>query len=133
MKGFTIIGAHDFTQSQCGSHSCNKSRCVSFFPLQTCANVCGIVAIIIAAIATLSQPFFQYLTTVHHKNGQHISRLYIQQPTKYAKFLRRVIMTWIGSSSIDISLLAPERMSLQRNMNETNNVDSDSDDDENIV
>ena len=133
MAGLTVTGTHDFTQSRSGSHFCNKSTCASYFPYQTCAQVCGVVAIIVAAIATLSQPFFRYITTVHYRHSQHVPRLYIQQPTKYAKFLRRVIMSWIGSDLVDISLLIPDGMTLEADLNHPSNVDSDSDDDEDIV
>lgn len=133
MAGFTVTGAHDFTQSRSGCHFCNKSTCASYFPFQTCAQVCGVAAIVVAAIATLSQPFFRYITTVHHRDSQHVPRLYIQQPTKYAKFLRRVIISWIGSDLIDISLLVPQGITLEANLNHPSNVDSDSDEDEDVV
>ena len=133
MVGFTVIGAHDFTQTPSGSHLCNKFTCATNFPFQTCAQVCGVAAIVVAAKATLSQPFFRYITTVHHRHSQHVPKLYIQQPTRYAKFLRRVIMSWIGSDLIDISLLVPQVDTLEANLNHPSNADSDSDKDEDIV
>jgi len=79
-----------------------KERC-SNYPLQSCSNVCGVVAVVMSALFSLSPELFQHLT----KQNTLIPFNFLQQPTKYNKYLRRVLMCWLASSFINIEYISP--------------------------
>ena len=131
MVGFSVKAAHNFTFTRQGRHSCNKSSCATYYPLQTCSTICGVVAIIAASIACLARKFFDHITKVHYSDSRHVSQLYIQQPTKYSKFLRRAIMGWMSDDFIDITFIVPSTFLTPMNHVQID-FDSDSDDDEDV-
>ena len=77
------------------SHSCDR-RCLNY-PLQTCANVCGVVCIVMSAVASLDQRLFSFLCGPQ-KNRQ----CYLNSPTKYEKYLRKVLINWFMTGNISI-------------------------------
>lgn len=77
-------------------HMCDW-RCRNY-PLQTCSDVCGVIVLIIAALAALDRPLFQFLIGPSEK-----SQVYLQRPSQHAYFLRRIIMCWFAESRIEIN------------------------------
>ena len=77
-------------------HMCDW-RCRNY-PLQTCSDVCGVIVLIIAALAALDRPLFQFLIGPSEK-----SQVYPQRPSQHAYFLRRIIMCWFAESRIEIN------------------------------
>ena len=65
LAGYAIRSCHDYNYEKGGVHYCNKSKCSTYFPLQTCSYICGFVAITVASIACLSKNFFDCITRVH--------------------------------------------------------------------
>lgn len=83
-------------------HACDW-RCRNY-PLQTCSDICGVIAVINAALAALDRPLFQYLIGPYEKEA-----IYLQHPSQHSYYLRRVLMSWFAEGRIDIEyvLLQP--------------------------
>ncbi|XP_014674052.1 PREDICTED: uncharacterized protein LOC106814270 [Priapulus caudatus] len=76
-------------------HRC-QGGCTNY-PIQRCSNVCGVVALCCAAVATFDRPLFDFLC------GARTSALtYLGDPTRYAKYLRHVLISWFITGRIDI-------------------------------
>ena len=84
---------HDPASHRNGRQNCGD-RCSRMCPFQTCSNICGVVAIIVASIACHQMPFFRRICSKTCIAGT--PNIYIREPTKYAKYLRSVLMTWIA-------------------------------------
>ena len=125
MAGFTIFSCHDYNLAN-PVHFCDKSKCATFFPFQTNGNICGVVAIVVAAIACLAKPFFKYITKVHQLRCRHVPHLYLQKPSQYGRYLRRVVMSWIADDQINIKHLVPEETVDLEDINVEMPSDSDS-------
>ena len=65
------------------------------YPLQTCSNVCGVVAVVCAVLFALDKPLFNLLC----------GPLFLHKPTLYERYLRRVLMFRFISGTINTSLL----------------------------
>ena len=90
-----FLAHHSMATSRFG-HMCDW-RCRNY-PLQTCSDVCGVIVLIIAALAALDRPLFQFLIGPSEK-----SQVYLQRPSQHAYFLRRIIMRWFAESRIEIN------------------------------
>ncbi len=95
---------HD-PQNQCpmsGMHRCGES-CADFYPLQICSNICGIVVIVVAAIAcyNVNYEFFQHISTTHG-NTTTFPPVFLQTQTRFGKYLRLVVASWIACDSINV-------------------------------
>ncbi|KAJ8019505.1 hypothetical protein HOLleu_41131 [Holothuria leucospilota] len=77
------------------NHIC-QSGCTNY-PLQTCSNVCGVVALVCAAIATFDLSLFDFLC-----KPQSTEDFYLRNPTAYDKYLRCVLISWFMTGKIDI-------------------------------
>ena len=70
---------------------------------QTCSNICGVVVLIMAVYAGTARPFFSpHITTSGQSQTMSTSNVFISTLRRYAKYLRRVIMGWIGEESINL-------------------------------
>ncbi|XP_005091692.1 uncharacterized protein LOC101864592 [Aplysia californica] len=72
----------------------------SNYPLQQCSTVCGVISGVCAVVAALDPLFFQKLTGHRASDG-----LFLKHPTKYANYLRRVLIRWFMTQDLDLSLL----------------------------
>ena len=97
------------------------------YPLQKCFNVCGVISILIMIISILSPPMFHVLTS---PKSDDIPNLYITQPTKYNRYLRQVLMSWISNDNIEIKNVVPNRFIAGADV--TSDIASDSDDHKDI-
>lgn len=68
--------------------------------MQTCSNVCGVVALICAVVAALDSSLFATITG--SRFGLHV---YLHDPTKYERYLRRVLISWFMTGDLNVSLL----------------------------
>ncbi|KAL9978163.1 hypothetical protein ACROYT_G015653 [Oculina patagonica] len=80
-------------------HVCDW-RCRNY-PLQTCTNICGVIALINAALAALDRPLFQHLIGPREKEPF----VYLQHPSQHSFFLRRILMLWFAEGCIDIEYI----------------------------
>ena len=113
-------------------HFCNKSICATY-PFQTCSFICGVVAIVVSAIACLAKSFFEHIIKVqYNETSRHVSNLYIQKPTKCSKFLRCAVMAWMSADFIDIGFVVPSAFLQSYDEVIEQEIESDSDEDENI-
>ena len=106
-------------------HKCGFS-CASQYPLQTCSNICGVVVLIMAVYACTARSFFSHITTSGQSQAVSPSNVFISAPTRYAKYLRRVIMGWIGEKSINPEHVVPSSF-LRPELSHESQSDSDSD------
>eukprot|EP00112_Aurelia_sp_Birch-Aquarium-sp1_P024021 Seg740.3 transcript_id=Seg740.3/GoldUCD/mRNA.D3Y31 product="hypothetical protein" protein_id=Seg740.3/GoldUCD/D3Y31 len=103
-------------------HECSR-RCASLYPLQQNGTVCGVVAIVVLAIACLAPRYYSVLTDKMLRGANHLPSLFISRPHTYAKYLRRVIMTWFSEKYISIKYITPTQL-LGLDMNNQNNTDA---------
>ena len=103
MTGFSYMKCHDHAgrnDGRCGP------KCAKSYPLQSCGSVCGLVAVISAAMACLSKPFFLSLIS---KNAK-LPRFFFSKPSSHSKYLRIVLCTWIAEKTINIANVLPNEM-----------------------
>ena len=108
ISNYSTVMLHD-PQNQCpmsGMHRCGES-CADFYPLQTCSNICGIVVIVVAAIACYNYEFFQHISTTHG-NTTTFPPVFLQTPTRFGKYLRLVVASWIACDSINVEYVIPQ-------------------------
>ena len=86
-----------------GNHVCKSGECTNY-PLQRCFNVCGVITIAIAVLSSLCAEMFSAIVAPKKENGKD---MWIQDPTKYNKYLRRVLMCWIAEGKIEKDYLLP--------------------------
>uniref|UniRef100_A0A2C9LSL0 SWIM-type domain-containing protein n=1 Tax=Biomphalaria glabrata TaxID=6526 RepID=A0A2C9LSL0_BIOGL len=72
------------------------------YPLQTCSDVCGVIAMICIAVAVLDKDLFELMMKPINKNFN----LYLTDPTEFSTYLRHVIIYWIASNKIDITRIS---------------------------
>ena len=85
-------------------HRC-LSSCAPLYLLQRCGSVCGVVVMIVAAIACLAIDFFRQLTKKMDHGPQ--CSTFLSDPTKYSKYLRLVLISWFGAKSVSLSNVLP--------------------------
>ena len=90
---------HDPESHSHGRRSCGV-QCHKRYPLQTCGKVCGVVALVMAAIFCHKIEFLRQITA--NESGDESPMLYLTQPTKYSKYLRSVLMAWLAEKKINI-------------------------------
>lgn len=88
--------AHDPMATSRLRHVCYW-RCRNY-PLQTCSDICGVIVLINAAVATLERPLFQYLIGPFEKG-----EIYLQRPSQQAYYFWRILMSWFAESPIEIN------------------------------
>ena len=104
----SIIFCHDPEFHYGGATKCNTS-CKSY-PFQTCMNICGVVALIMCSIFCLDNQFFEYLLKMDFNTSTPY--IYLKFPTKYNKYLRQVLMTWVSENQINIDYILPNETAL---------------------
>ena len=99
--------AHPPETSTWKMHYCD-GRCLNY-PIQTCTSVCGVIAVVIAAVAALEPDFFRVFTSAWVK-----TKIYLHKPTEYAHYLRRVLIAWFVEQRIELNyILTPESQEWQ--------------------
>ena len=111
VANYTIVTCHDPSFTASGAHCCGKT-CANFYPLQTCGSICGVVVMIMAAIACNNPAYFSHLSTRH---DQGIAGVFLQTPSRFSKYLRLVIASWIAENSVNTSYVIPVQHEFQIN------------------
>ena len=85
------------------AHVCSpQSGCLNM-PFQTCASVCGVVCIVLMALAELDKEAYQQLEI---PRSQQEVEYFIKHPSTWAHFLRRTAVKWIVKKKIDTTTLS---------------------------
>ena len=96
---YNLVCCHDARKTTDTGHVCGRT-CSKLYPLQTCSNVCGVVAVAMSAIACHSPALFACITSQGSGTGvgdvPHLSK-----PATYSKYLRRVLMVWFAQRRVD--------------------------------
>ena len=103
VANYTIVTCHDPSSTASGTHCCNEN-CANFYPFQTCGSICGVVVMVMAAIACHNPAYFCYLSTRH---SQDLPNVFLQTPSRYSKYLRFVIASWIAENSVNTFYIIP--------------------------
>ena len=101
MSGFSFKKCHDHSGTKDGK--CGPT-CARSYPLQTRGSVCGLVAITSTALACLAKNVFQNLIS---KNAK-LTGFFFTTPSRYAKYLRTVLCTWIVEKTVNIKYVLPK-------------------------
>lgn len=118
-----VIMCHDPTVHRHGVRECGES-CSKRYPFQRCGKVCGVVVLVMAAIACHDLKFWLDITANQRANDTPM--WYLSEPTRYSKYLRLVLMAWFAEKRINISFILPAK--------QTRIIDeSDSDEDEDVI
>ena len=108
VSNYTFSMCHDPANvcPRSGSHRCAQS-CAKFYPLQTCGSICGVVVMAVSAIACQNVDFFYHISTAYGQDTKHFPSIFLQTPSRFSKYLRLVVASWITSNSIDILYIVP--------------------------
>ena len=104
----TMCHDSDSISPSTGCHICNQN-CAQFYPLQTCSSICGIVVIIMAALACLRPVVFKHISMLHSNLTKRLPEVFLRNPTVSSKYLRRVVVAWVAENKVNINyVLSPE-------------------------
>ena len=92
--------AHSPSATNWQGHECDW-RCRNY-SLQSCTDICGVITLVNAAVVALYSPLFQWLTGPVIRES-----IFLQRPTQYWLYLRRVLMSWFAESRIEIDYALP--------------------------
>ena len=106
----------DFSSNECHitppslrkapNHRCIKGRCASFFPLQRCGNVWGVIVSIFSVIISKNPGLFISLCKAKGANSNH-QLAYLKDVSSYNCLLRVVLRKWCLSGKFDLKDVAP--------------------------
>ena len=90
------------------SHICNQ-KCVQLYPLQTCSSICGIVVIIMAALACLRPVVFNRMLIQDSNVTKELPYFFLKNPSGFSKYLRRSVIAWVAENEININYVLPQQ------------------------
>ena len=100
------------------SHSCCNT-CLKNIPVQTCANVCGVAAAVLAGIACVAP--YLWRNVFLNRNAEIPTSLeWLLKPTVYSDFLRCSIISWLLTDSINLSILGITREEVKPQLRDHN-------------
>lgn len=112
---FSVVLCHapHSMNSRTGAHECN-SACAQLYPFQTCSSICGIVVMVMAAIACHNLPLFKLMATTCSSQGNtnQSPHIYLQKPSQFNGYLRRVIASWVAENAVSIDYVVPQSVQL---------------------
>ena len=125
---FSVVLCHapHSVNSRTGTHDCN-SACALLYPFQTCSSVCGIVVMVMAAIACHNLPLFKLMSTtcLNQGNTNQLPHIYLQKPSQFNGYLRRVIASWVAENAVNIEYVVPQSVQLPLQSVNTPNMKED--------
>ncbi|XP_072045523.1 uncharacterized protein [Amphiura filiformis] len=104
-----IVMCHDttFNTASC-QHICSP-LCATYYSLQSCDVLSGVVCSIIAVIACLAPDYFEFLTVPqYNKIFTGTFAFHLQYPSMHTNYLRRVLAAWFTDMNIDVDHVVPE-------------------------
>ena len=128
----TIVECHVSAQTAKQVHICNTD-CLNYYPLQKDGDVCGIVVSVIASIVSLSPVVWDYITSVKKSTESRLPYYFIQEPTKYNKYLRSVLIVWFMKNFIDVEYVVPRYWLFGDENHDVEEQSSDSDSDIDVI
>ena len=96
--------AHMPSNTSHGVHGCS-ALCLRNIPLQKCGNICGVVAIILAAISCIDKPLWSNSFLKRNACPLPDNISWLRHPTTYASYLRKVLIHWLMAKHIDLRLI----------------------------
>lgn len=111
-----IVPAH--IESFGRSHSC-CNNCLKNIPVQTCANVCGVAAAVLAGIACVA-PYLWTNVFLNRNAEIPTSFEWLLKPIVYSDFLRCSIISWLLTASINLSILGITREQVKPQLRDHN-------------
>ena len=104
-----VVLCHDITfNSAMNEHMCSPV-CATYYPLQSCNTLDGVICSITMAIDCLSPDYLKFLTvTQNNKMYSGSLAFHMQYPSLHSNYLRRVLATWFADKHIDIAYVVPE-------------------------
>ena len=103
--GNTFLCHDPSSLSPNGIHICT-GKCASHYPLQKDGNICGVVVLLVSAIACLHPTFFHYLTSVQD-DANYRGSSHLRNPSSFGQYLRKVLAWWFITKQIDIDYMIP--------------------------
>ena len=103
IEGFNkshLVLAHSPSATNWQGHECDW-RCRNY-SLQSCTEICGVIVLVNAAVVSLHNPLFQWLTGPVIRDS-----LYLQRPSQHSIYLRRVLMSWFAEGCTEIDYVLP--------------------------
>ena len=99
--------------SRTGTHECNFA-CAQLYPFQTCRSICGIVVMVMSAIACQNLPLFKLMssTCISQGNTNQLPHIYLQKPSQFNAYLCRVIASWVAENAVTIEYVVPQTVQL---------------------
>ena len=87
------------------SHQC-KSTLVCFpnIPLQTCGNICGVIATVMVVISCINPTLWRF-GFLDAKTTLSSQISWPKHPTSHSCYLRRVLIHWVITKDVDLQLL----------------------------
>ncbi len=82
------------------THTC-KGQCSRLYPLQNCSSVCGVVVATMAALLSQSRGIWP-----DKSNCMPVEHMWIQSPSKYSDYLRKVLIEWVLNEDINLHALS---------------------------
>ena len=102
MSPMQLIECHNSNESGYG-HKCT-STCSLDYPLQKDGSICGVVVIVMLAIASLSPDYFDEIVRRKFCSNKK-SSAFFRNPTMYSKYMQQVIMAWFSEERISMKYL----------------------------
>ena len=112
---FSVVLCHapHCVNSRTGTHECNFAR-AQLYPFQTCRSICGIVVMVMSAIACQNLPLFKLMssTCISQGNTNQLPHIYLQKPSQFNAYLCRVIASWVAENAVTIEYVVPQTVQL---------------------
>jgi hypothetical protein len=95
--------AHKPESLTAGVHHCSQ-QCLQNIPLQACGNICGVIALVMAAISCRDPNLWRSGFLSRQTNLPEQIQ-WLRYPTRYGSYLRMVLIQWLTATTIDVKLL----------------------------
>ena len=96
-----------------GSYHICTQRCLKNIPLQACSNVCGIAMAILGGIACAA-PRLWGGCNLNRKADIPATLQWLSNPSTHSDFLRCVIISWLITNTLDVSLIGVDPENIPR-------------------
>ena len=95
--------AHKENRSRSTTHQCSNN-CFRNIPLQTCGNICGVIATILAAVSGLDQALWRQ-GFLNQKVPLPEPIAWMLTPTAHEDYLRHILIHWLVAKQVDLKML----------------------------
>lgn len=87
-------------------HAC-QAEPFSSYPLQKDSSICGVVVLLMAGLAFEDKSSFYKLLCESPTVRESAAFQHLSDPTKFSRYLRRVLIAWFAEGRINTRLLVP--------------------------